>query len=137
MRSKFFVFFGIFLFVAVVAGGFATFKWYSFIFAKRVRGEIMRVEKVAPEGAIITTPGAKKELPAQFFSFAVAIRDKNGEIHTASSEDRQWAVAEAGQCVEAKFFPFPFWELDKANTYFGARLERLFDCKSFQSEESK
>jgi hypothetical protein len=64
----------------------------------------------------------------QIFSFGVAIRDSKGEIHTASSEDRQWAVAQAGQCVEAKYFPYAPWELSNAGTYHGARLIRLFDC---------
>ncbi len=129
MKGKVALSFVVTLFVVLALGGFISIKYYSYVFAKRVRGQIMRVEKVAPEGAIITS-GRDTQLPSQLFSFAVAIRDDKGEIHTASSEDRQWAVAEVGQCVEAKFFPFPFWQFDKANTYFGARLERLFDCKS-------
>jgi hypothetical protein len=64
------------------------------------------------------------------FSFAIAIRDQKGTIHTASAEDRQWAVVEKGQCVEAKFFPYPPWNLDKSGTFFGARLLKLYDCKS-------
>jgi hypothetical protein len=64
----------------------------------------------------------------QIFSYAVAIRDSRGEIHTASTEDRQWAVAQKGQCVEAKYFPYPPWQLDKAGTYHSARLLRLYEC---------
>ena len=131
MKGKVAVPFVIVLLLLIVVSGFISIKWYSFVFAKRVRGQILRVEKVVPEGAIITN-SRDAQLPSQLFSFAVAIRDGKGEIHTASSEDRQWAVAEVGQCVEAKFFPFPFWQFDKANTYFGARLERLFDCKTIE-----
>lgn len=137
MRTKLFLTIFILGIIGVIGGGFVAIKWYPYVFAKRVRGEILRVEKVAPEGAIITTGNVTKKegLPAQLFSFAIAIRDGKGEIHTTASEDRQWAVAETGQCVEAKFFRYPFWEFDKANTFFGARLERLFDCKSLPADE--
>ncbi|MCB9027485.1 MAG: hypothetical protein H6625_14295, partial [Bdellovibrionaceae bacterium] len=62
------------------------------------------------------------------FSFAIAIRNVNGDIVTASTEDRQWAVAKVGQCVQAKVFPYPPWDLEKAGTFFGARLKNLSDC---------
>lgn len=108
----------------LVGAGFVSVKWYSYVFAKSVDGEILKVERVTQPEAIIGS-----NVPsAQVFSFAIAIRDKKGEIHTASSEDRQWAVAEKGQCVEAKFYPYAPWQLDKAGTYFGARLMRLYAC---------
>ena len=67
--------------------------------------------------------------PAEIFSYAVAIKDsKTGEIFTASSEDRRWAVVHKDQCVEAKFLPYPPWNLSRSGAYFGARLIRLFDC---------
>lgn len=107
-------------------------KYYSFIFAKTVKGEVLRIERVNTAEAIIAT----KEVPAaQLFSFAISIRDSKGEIHTSSTEDRQWAVVSPGQCAEARFFPYPPWELSKARTYFGARLERLFDCTKAQTEK--
>ena len=110
----------------LAGAGFVSVRWYSYVFAKNVDGEIIKVERVTNPEAIVggSVPSA------QVYSFAIAIRDKKGEIHTASSEDRQWAVAEKGQCVEAKFYPYAPWQLDKAGTYFGARLMRLYGCAS-------
>ena len=120
-----------FLILLLLVGTFYVVgNYYSFIFSKTIKGEIVRVERVNTAEAII----ASGNVPAsQLFSFAVAIRDDQGEIHTSSTEDRQWAVVSVGQCAEAKFFPYPPWKLDKARTYFGARLERLFDCKGSKS----
>lgn len=99
---------------------------YSYIFSKTVVGEIIEIERVAPETAII---GGQSIQTSAIFSYAVAIRTENGQIFTASSEDRQWAVAKKGYCVEAVFYPYPFWNLAKAGTYFNARLTTMFDCK--------
>lgn len=111
--------------LVIAAGSFLTVRYYSYIFAKTVTGEIVKVERVNQNDMII----AGQAVPAQqMFSFAIAIRDDKGEIHTASSEDRQWAVAQEKQCATAKFFRYPPWDLDKGGTYFGARLVRLFDC---------
>lgn len=116
----------LFILVATLGAGFIAVRFYPYIFAKSVRGHILKVERVNQTEAIIANGNP---IPSQqLFSFAVSILDSSGEIHTASSEDRQWAVAQAGQCVEAKFFPYPPWNLEKANTFHGARLERLYDC---------
>jgi hypothetical protein len=116
------------LILVLIGAGYSSVRYYGFIFAKTIKGKIVKVEKVSPVGTLITGGGS---VPAeQLFSFAVAIKaDNSDEIHTASSEDRQWAVAQIGQCAEAKFFPYAPWELDKAGTYYGARLLRLFDCQ--------
>lgn len=93
-----------------------------------MKGRVVAIDRVTQPNAVISS-GA--QIPAaQVFSFAVAIRDADGEIVTASSEDRQWAVVEKDQCAEAKYFPYPPWELEKAGTYFGARLLKLYDCPS-------
>lgn len=117
------------LLIAVAVLGSAAFvciKFYSFVFAKTVTGEILKVERVNQNQSMITSGRA---VPAeQLFSFGVAIRTTDGDIHTASSEDRQWAVAQTGQCVESRFFPYPPWDLEAAGTYHNARLIRLFDC---------
>ena len=111
--------------------GFVVVNYYSYIFAKVVIGEVIRVEHVSQTEAVI----ASRSTPSyQLFSYAIAIRDHQGVIHTASSEDRQWAVVSPGQCAKAKFFPYPPWRLDKGNTYFGARLEELKDCSKAQSQ---
>jgi len=117
---------GIVLILILAGAGFLTVRFYPYIFSKDVNGEIVKVERVSQNEAIITNG---QNIPAsQMFSFAVAIRDEKGEIFTASSEDRQWAVAQTGQCVEAKFYPYAPWELDKSGTYHGARLLKLSDC---------
>ncbi len=83
------------------------------------------IDRVTQPTSII---GSSQIPDSQLFSFAVAIKVPSGEIFTASSEDRQWAVVEKGQCAEVKFFPYPPWQLDKSGTYFGARLLKLFAC---------
>jgi hypothetical protein len=113
------------LILFVISAGYICITYYSYIFARHVKGEIVAVEKINENTAIIA---GRTVDPSQLFSFAVAIRDKDGEIVTSSSEDRQWAVAQKGQCAEVKFYPYPPWDLGKAGTYHNARLQRLFDC---------
>jgi hypothetical protein len=109
-----------------IGAGFIAVRYYDYVFSRSVHGAILRVERVSDPGALIANGAA---VPAtQLFSFAVAIKDEKGEIHTASSEDRQWAVAQPGQCAEARFFPYPPWQFDKSGTYHGARLLKLSDC---------
>jgi hypothetical protein len=107
--------------------GFIVVQFYSYLFAKTIQGEILRVEQVGPTETIVTSNASN--IPKALFSFAIAIRDTKGEIHTGSTEDRQWAVAQPGQCAEAKFLPYPPWKLDRAGTFFGTRLIRLYECK--------
>lgn len=101
-------------------------KYYSYIFVKTVSGEIVSVERVTEAAALLST--VDRIDPAQLYSYAVAIRDGKNEIVTASAVDRQWAVAQKGQCAEAKFYPYPPWNLDKGGTFYNARLMRLYDC---------
>jgi hypothetical protein len=122
MNKKILLLIGVFLLLGL---GFVSIRYYSYVFSENVRGKIIRVERL--NQAAVIGSGVTQE---QLFSFAVAIKDEKGEIHTASSEDRQWSVATPGQCVEAKFYPYPFWVLDKSGTYHGARLLRLFECGS-------
>lgn len=124
-----------FVFLATLGTGFIVFKYYSYLFARNVTGEILGIERVTQPTTIV---GGSVPIPnSQIFSFAIAVKDaKSGEIVTASSEDRQWAVALKGQCAEAKFLAYPPWQLDKAGTYFGARLMRLFECEKKESPSS-
>ena len=116
-----------FVVLAVVAGASCLY-YYPYVFMKTVQGEVVGVERVSQTAAIITNTNTSPT-NAQMFSFAIAIRDaKSGEIFTGSSEDRQWAVVTKGQCAVAKFLPYPFWQLDKAGTYFGTRLIQLYEC---------
>lgn len=100
---------------------------YSVIFSKTVIGEITGVERVEIPVALVSR--SDSDITSKVFSFAIGIKDiKSGDIYTASSEDRQWAVAQPGQCAEAVFLPYPPWEFTKKGTYFGARLVRLYEC---------
>lgn len=115
----------IFLILGFIVYGF--FNYYPYIFAKRVTGEIINVERVDVPMTILSRPGT--EMNPQVFSFAVAVKDKlTNEIFTASSQDRQWAVVRAGQCAEVKLFPYAPWDFDRAGTYHNARLEKLYEC---------
>lgn len=101
-------------------------NYYSVIFATSVSGRIIGVQKVTEATTVI---GTGSPIPsAQLFSFSVAIRSEKGEIYTGSTEDRQWAVAREGMCVRARFFPYPFWDLQKSGTYFNVRMVQMFDC---------
>jgi hypothetical protein len=114
-------------FLAVLGGaGFVFVQYYSFIFARRVRGLIVSIDRVQVNVSLLQQ--SDDRLNPQLFSFAVAIREDNGEIVTASAEDRQWAAAQRGWCAEAVYYPYPFWNVMKAGTYFNARLDRLFEC---------
>lgn len=114
------------LILLTLAATFISVEYYTYVFARHITGEVIAIDRVTQPNTII---GGGNALPSsQVFSFAIAIRNHDGEIVTASSEDRQWAVVEKGQCVEAKYFPYPPWQLDKAGTYANARLLRLFDC---------
>ncbi|MES2856405.1 MAG: hypothetical protein V4692_11110, partial [Bdellovibrionota bacterium] len=83
----------------VLVGALVTVHtYYGYIFSKRVNGEIHEVERLQ-EGPALISPGTIS--PSALFSFAVAVRDADGNIYTSSSQDRQWAVAKKGMCVEA------------------------------------
>jgi len=111
----------------VLGAGVGFIYFWSYIFARTVKGVVSDVQRVSTPVAVMAggAPASSRDL----FSFAVGIREESGEIVTASSEDRQWAVVKPGLCAEAKFYPYPPWELDKAGTYFGARLIKLYDCE--------
>ncbi|MEQ1723005.1 MAG: hypothetical protein ABL930_07490 [Pseudobdellovibrio sp.] len=98
---------------------------YSFVFKKRIVGEVVAAEKVVVPMAVVTS--AAEAINPQVFSFSVGIKDrKTGEIYMASSEDRQWAAVSKGNCVIAAYFPYPPWQLSKGNTSHNARLLRNF-----------
>lgn len=115
----------------LVVGLYSFFGYYEYIFHRKVVGVITVVEKVNIPVTVLTV--GSENPTAQIFSFAIGIKDtKTGEIVTASSEDRQWAVAQPGQCVEAVYFPYPPWVLNKWGTYHNARLDKLSDCSVAQ-----
>lgn len=111
---------------------FAVILWivinnYSVIFSKTVVGEVVNVERVELPVALIARAGG--ELNEKVFSFAISVKDQNSnELFASTSEDRQWAIVQKGQCVEAVYLPYPPWKLEKRGTYFGARLVKLYEC---------
>ena len=107
---------------------FVVTNW-GYVFSVSVEGTIVAVERVTPPVAIVNNGAPGTSATSGMFSFAVAVRDSKGVIHTASSEDRQWAVARAGNCVTATFYPYAPCNLKKDGTYYNARLDQLRDCK--------
>lgn len=117
--------------IVVCLLGYFFVAYYSFIFSRKVVGKIEKVEKVQLNVALMTSAGtAAQKLNNEMYSFAVAIRQADGEIVTSSATDRQWAVAQPGQCAVAIYYPFPPWQLYKTSTYYGAKLEKLYDCQA-------
>lgn len=106
-------------------------QYYPYIFSRTVKGVVVDVQKIEMEGAILSRLSSRSTGGDMSFmhSFAIAIKETTGEIVTSSSEDRQWAVVKPGQCVEAKYFPYPPWSLSKSGTYYGARLLMLSECE--------
>ena len=127
--------YAIILVIILMGSSVAFVRFYSYIFAREVKGVIVNVEKPTAPMAIVGSENANQKLAErQLFSYAVAIQVDDGEIVTASTEDRQWAVAEKGKCVVAKFYPYPPWEFDKSGTFFGARLLRMQECAQVQAQ---
>lgn len=119
------------VFLIVILVGWGIVYFYPYIFSREVKGTIIKVERVDMNAAVLQMDPSVP-INARVFSFAIAIKEDSGEIVTASSEDRQWAVVQEGQCAEAVYYPYPPWKLDKADTYYGARLIKLMDCQQKQ-----
>ena len=116
----------------LVLAVYVSVRYYSFLFSKDFAGQVDAVERVTEVTAIL---GARPLPGSELYSYSVSLLLPSGEHVTATSEDRQWAVVRKGQCVQAKFYPYPPWELDKAGTYFNARLLKLADCQSEVAKE--
>lgn len=118
------------LILVLIGAGYIFVTFYPYLFSKHISGVIESVERVQLNIGLLQNSNetASQQINPQLFSFSVAIKTADGEIHTSSAEDRQWAVAQKGQCVEAQMYPYPPWKLMKGGTYFNARLDRLFEC---------
>lgn len=119
--------------VVVLGLFFILFQYYSYIFSRTVIGRIDNVARVTGVTAMIG--GSRSLTEDQLHAFSVSIRQPNGEMLTATSVDGQWAIAKAGLCVKAKYYPHPPWDLKQAGTYFNARLLTMADCASKAAEE--
>lgn len=110
--------------VAIVGAGAFVVTNYSWVFAKRVKGRIVNVERVTDPNAFI----GSKVTPEQMHSYAILIQGDDGKLYTASSEDRKWQVAKKDYCVDALLYRYPPWDFNRANTFFNARLDELSLC---------
>ena len=113
------------LVVFVIAVGWIVEHNYSLIFSHTVSGEVVDVQHVNSNVAVLNQGTEQNDA---LFSFAVAIRDDKGVILTASSNDRRWAVVKPGFCADVVFYPFPPWDLGNSGTYSNARLVHMRDC---------
>ncbi len=114
----------IFMAILIAVGVFVATN-YAWVFAKKVRGEVIEIERITEQTAILGNRATEEQL----HSYAMAIRDDQGVIHTASSEDRQWGIVKKGYCVEALFYRYPPWDLSKGGTFFNARMDSMRECK--------
>ena len=114
----------IFVFIFVLVSLYLVY--FPYIHQRHVVGQVKGVKQIFEAAAIVPTTGG--EPSTKIYSFAVAVEDsKSSEIVTGSTEDRQWGVVKEGQCVEAIFFPYPPWNLQKAGTYYNVRIKKLFE----------
>lgn len=111
---------------------FLLVEYYSYIFSRTVIGRIDNVQRVTGVTAMF---GNRPLTDSQLHMFSVSIRQPNGEMVTAISEDAQWAIARTGLCVKANYYPYPPWNLKQAGTYFNARLLTMVDCNSQAARE--
>lgn len=114
----------LFLLLLFIGAGVLVVTNYSWIFAKRVKGKIVNVERVMDPSAIL----GSRLTPEQMHSYAILIEGQDGRMYAASSEDRKWQIVKKGYCVDALLYRYPPWDLDKANTFFNARLDDLSLC---------
>ncbi len=106
---------GVFIFVI------ANYDW---VFSKRITGEVVAVERVTDPAAIFSA----RMTDAQMYSYSVLIKGDDGHLYTSSSEDRQWQVIKKGYCVDALLYRYPPWNLDKAGTFYNARVKDVKIC---------
>lgn len=125
--KKWFMSILIFIVLVSLVSGYLIF--YSYIHKRTIVGPVNGVKQLLENTAFVA---GSQDPSTKIYSFAVGVKDhKTGEIVTGSTEDRQWGVVKEGQCVEAEFFPYPPWNLQKAGTYFNVRVQKLYDNCDF------
>lgn len=97
---------------------------YSWVFAKKVKGEVVDVQRVTAPTAVF----GNRATEAQMYSYSVLLKGEDGELYTSASEDRQWQVVKKGYCVDALLYRYPPWHFDKGNNFFNARVEKIRVC---------
>lgn len=102
------------VFVLLIFGtGFLVYFKYPLLFSETVEGRVIGVSRVSGEAED---------------HFVVAIRIRTGRIYSAKASDARWALVNPGQCAEARFFPFPPWNLENRGSYEKAMLLNPKDC---------
>lgn len=110
---------------AVVAGILVfVITNYSWVFAKKVKGQVVDVQRVTAPTAII----GGRISDAQMYSYSVLIKGEDNILYSASSEDRQWQVVKPGYCIDALLYRYPPWTFEKAGSFFNARVEQIRVC---------
>lgn len=113
------------LILLVLAGAIAFVVInYSWVFSKRVKGEVVDVQRVTAPTAIL----GSKVSESQMYSYSILIQGEDGRLYSAASEDRQWQVVKKGYCVDALLYRYPPWRIDQGNTFFNARVEQIRIC---------
>lgn len=112
------VFFGVVGYLVVVN--------YSFLFSKKVEGQVIAVDRVTHSNMVMGNAVVKASNVLHLF--AVSVKNDKGEIFIGRSEDPQWSIVQKGNCVTAVYYPYPPWQLDKANTYFNVILKAMKEC---------
>lgn len=125
MRSMYAVVVALLLFVLI--------DNYSFIFSKKVIGEVIEIERVTQPAAVLANGVVSSDI---MYSFSLVMRDqRTGKYVAASTVDRQFAAVKKGHCAEVRFYPYPPWNFEKSGTFFNARLIEYLDCQ--KTSESK
>lgn len=106
---------------------------YSWIFAKNIRGEVIEIES----SAIPSTPPANgSSETASTTVFTVLIEASDGKMYTSTTTDEQWKVVRKGYCVQVLLYRYPPWDLERAGTFFNARLRQLYRCDEAPKSET-
>jgi hypothetical protein len=109
--------------LAIVVIGAAVTVGYPYLFAREIVGTLESVETALPGGTIVTNSSTAA------FSAGVMVREADGSYVTFSTEDRQWATLrdKRGLCVRAKIFPYGWWNISRAGTWYNGRLLDVSD----------
>lgn len=102
---------------------------YSYVFAARIEGEVVEVERVMNPTAILG-----RATDAQIHSYAVLLKGDNGKLYAASGDDRQWQVIKKGCRIKSILYVYPPWNLEKSGTYFNARVKEVLSCPTPEAQ---
>lgn len=111
-------------FVILLASGLFI-QHYSWLFAKRIRGQVIEIESSAVPSTQ-TTNGSSETAPTTVFT--VLIEASDGKMYTSTTTDEQWKVVRKGYCAQVLLYRYPPWDLERAGTFFNARLRQLYRC---------